>query len=88
MVWGEAEAAELGAGWFETLADAQHDSGRRVQYAGRGGVGLNGLPAPLELVDDETLLRQAAEAARAKAERIKEFKLRRTTSADPQSKAA
>jgi hypothetical protein len=41
----QAELDELGSDWFPSLEEAQHEHGMRVQFAGRGGVGANTLPA-------------------------------------------
>lgn len=45
LVHSSWEFDELGNGWFFTLGEAQHWDGTATQFAGRGGVPRDGLPA-------------------------------------------
>lgn len=45
VVHSQFDIVELGADWFDTLAEAHHSHGLRAQFAGRGGVTIGGLPA-------------------------------------------
>lgn len=75
LVRSEFEAAELGPGWFDSLAAAQHWDGVETQFAGRGGVPRTAVPTALAL-DLRDIARQQAEAAAAKQRTIDEFKAR------------
>lgn len=44
LVFGEAEARELGPEWHTTLERAQHADGVKTQFAGRGGIGTRNVP--------------------------------------------
>lgn len=76
MVASPWELAELGAGWFPTLQEAQHDDGMKTQFAGRGGVGRRDLPTVVAGAP------AAVESLDARREQIKrEFLARRTARA-------
>lgn len=48
LVYSQWDLADLGAGWYPTLDQAQHADGMAVQFAGRGGIGRRDLPMIIE----------------------------------------
>lgn len=44
VVANQWELEDLGSDWYGTLEDAQHQNGRKLQFAGRGGVGIRNVP--------------------------------------------
>ncbi len=74
LVRSEAEAAELGPGWFRTLMESQLWDGMETQFAGRGGVPRTSLPALGPGPDLIEVARQQAELERVKNEMIEMFK--------------
>lgn len=74
LVYGEAELAELGPGWYDTLEKAQFADGLDTQFMGRGGVNRKGLPAILQTLSLAEVIALATEAAANKQKRIEEFK--------------
>lgn len=70
VIYNQLEANALGPGWADDLAQAQHEHGVALQFAGRGGVGRLALPtaqfAPQsesERIAERTKIREEAKAA-------------------------
>jgi hypothetical protein len=74
LVRSEFELADLGEGWYDTLAEARNFEGIQLQNAGRGGIPRRGLPAIGRPKSLEVLAAEAQAAEAAKAAKIAEFK--------------
>lgn len=72
IVYGQAEADELGPDWFASANEAAHADGVKTQFAGRGGIQTRSVPA---IIVDE--IAKALDFGPTNDERIAEWKLER-----------
>lgn len=77
LVRSEFELADLGEGWYDTLAEARNFEGVQVQNQGRGAVPRHGLPAIGRPKSLQEMAMEAQALAAAKAAKIAKFKAAR-----------
>lgn len=70
LVYGPEFLADLGPGWFDTIAEARQSAGLDTQFMGRGGVHRQGLPASIANAKVAALARPLTKAERIEAARL------------------
>ena len=74
LVHCQEEVEELGPGWFRTLIESQLWDGTQTQFAGRGGVKRQSLPAVQRPPTLEEVMEFRKQVEEAKKKLIEEFK--------------
>jgi len=91
IVYGPTQAGELGEGWFDSVAKAREWHGRKIQFIGRGGQRMPGLPVVIAATRQESLTNVERDLPVAKdspAERKARIAKARAEAAGSQEKVA